>query len=109
GVQLDLIQAIADHPTARVYFPYEKDRPGHDYAEKLLNDLRGRSGRVTVLPVPETVAPETKAYTCSGAQNEVWWAAKQILKQVDAGVPFRKMAVLARTLEPYMSTLPDVF
>lgn len=109
GVQLDLIQAVAAYPTAQIYFPYEKDRPGHDYGEKLLDDLRGKSGHVTVLPAPGAAAPEIEAYSCSGTENEVWWAAKQILKQVEAGVPFHKMAVLARALEPYMNSLPSVF
>ncbi len=109
GVQLDLIQAFAKHPNAAIYFPFENDRPAYAYAEKLLKDLRTKAPTVNVLPPTHNAAPKMEAYSCSGTQNEVWWAAKKVLEQADAGVPFTQMAVIARTLEPYLSTLREVF
>ena len=39
----------------------------------------------------------------SGAHDEVWAAAKEILRLADAGVPYGQIGLVARTLDPYLN------
>ena len=131
GVQLDLVLSLADHPNAKVYFPYEKGNPAHAYAERLLNDPAFAGKSITPphpasrgpLPTGEGLIPspygrgtasaqgEAKIdlYSCSGARDEVWLAAKEILKLVDEGIPYREIAVVSRNLTPYLPALREIF
>lgn len=122
GVQLDLVLSLAAHANARVYFPYEEGNPAYAFAEKLLNDpafmtkigeRRALSGeRKDVLqqsrsPLPAPLSPEV--WSCSGTRDELWFAAKEILRLSDEGVPFRDIGVLARNLGDYLAPLREIF
>jgi len=126
GVQLDLVLSLANHPDARVYFPYEKGNPAYAYAEKLLNDSAfvskckpmpsspAASGGGPMDPRPTTAGDDVKEtrveiWSCSGSRDEIWLAAKEILKLTDEGVPAREIAVVARNLAPYLSALREIF
>ncbi|HYF00895.1 MAG TPA: PD-(D/E)XK nuclease family protein, partial [Planctomycetota bacterium] len=45
----------------------------------------------------------------SGAHDEVWAAAKEVLRLADAGVPYGEIGVVARTLDPYLDLVDAVF
>jgi ATP-dependent helicase/DNAse subunit B len=115
GVQLDLILKLADHPHATLFFPFEHGNPAYAYAEKLLKDpaltTKTKPEPLTRTQVGETTkpTPEIEAFSCSGIQDEVWLAAKKILQLHTAGMPFHRIAVQVRTLEPYLNTLRQVF
>ena len=111
GVQLDLVLSLADHPNARVYFPHEEGNPAYAYGEKLLKDSSfvSKCKPITSYPAPsdETITPEI--FSCSGAKDEVWLTAKEILRRMDEGIAFDEIAVISRNLSPYLPALRDVF
>ena len=110
GVQLDLTLSLANHPDAKMYFPYEKNNPAYVFAEKLLNDS-GLVAKVERNLVLSTLHPHpSTTYTnCSGARDEVWFAAKEIQRLMDDGLHPSEIAVISRTLTPYFSALRDIF
>ena len=49
-------------------------------------------------------------FTCFGARDELLTAAKEILRlNAEDGIEFREMGVVARTLEPYVGWIQEVF
>ncbi len=50
----------------------------------------------------------TEAWSCSGTHDEIWLTAKKILELAQQGVPYDDMAVIARSLDPYLSTLREI-
>ncbi len=129
GVQLELALALASHPNARVYFPYEEGNPAYAFAEKLLKDpvfagkykrdvgvagwrpgnqetdgnpLNSTSGRAAARPYNSNV------WSCSGSHDEIWLAAKKILELSREGVPYHEMCLTARTLDPYLGVIREV-
>ena len=43
--------------------------------------------------------------SCSGARDEIWLAAKTILRLTDEGMPLHDIAVVARNLSAYTAPL----
>src|SRR5258708_3151318 len=115
GVQLDLVLALANHPNATIYFPYEKDNPAYAFAEKLLIDPALTSKVSVTTPSPLVGeggvrgGVSVEAFSCSGTHDEIWLAAKKIVELADTGVPYFQMSLQARTLDPYLNTLREVF
>jgi ATP-dependent helicase/DNAse subunit B len=121
GVQLELVQALANHPNAHIYFPYEEDNPAYGYAEKLLKDpallskcqLKTENGGQKTETSFAAFRPRSSvianAWSCSGTRDEIWLAAKKILELADAGVPYHKISFQARTLDPYLNTIREIF
>jgi len=119
GVQLDFVGSLSHHPDARVYFPYQKNNPAYVYAERLLNDpaftskiVSGSSFLVSGSTRNEkletrNVVPEV--WSCSGARDEVWLAAKEILRLRDEGLSFDDIGIVSRNLSPYLSALREIF
>jgi ATP-dependent helicase/DNAse subunit B len=120
GVQLELLLALASHPDARVYFPYEEGNPAYAYAEKLLKDPAFASktssdgggetgeGRKHSSPITHHPSPLTEVWSCSGARDEVWIAAKKMLELARQGVAYDQMCLTARSLEPYLGVIREV-
>ncbi len=109
GVQLDLVQALAGHPDARVYFPYEEGDSVYAFTDKTLQDISVKASERTVLPSPAPAATQVELWTTSGTQDEVWLAAKKILQTNAAGIPFSEMALVVRSLPPYASLIECLF
>ncbi|OGR89067.1 MAG: hypothetical protein A2992_03025 [Elusimicrobia bacterium RIFCSPLOWO2_01_FULL_59_12] len=127
GVQLDLINGLSGHPNTTVYFPYEEGNPAYGYAEILLKDPAltskvstrghrdtGTRGNTEPEPSPRlrvtaSSRQSVEAWSCSGTHDEIWLAAKKILELADSGVPFHHMSLQARTLDPYLNTIREVF
>jgi len=113
GVQLDLILSLAQHPNATIYFPYEEGNPAFAYAEKLLRDpaFLSKVGKQTSLAETARSLPRpvSHLWSCSGARDEVWTTAKEILKLADEGMAYHEMCVMSRHLSPYVSPLREIF
>src|SRR5439155_1056394 len=61
-------------------------------------------------PLPASAPPPApEVYTAAGARDEVWLSAKRIRTLLDAGCPPEEIAVVARTLDPYLVPLAAFF
>ena len=132
GIQLDLVLSLAKHPDARVYFPYEEGNPAFAYALKLLKDpaFAGKCGgnvgaglvpartviqlesnissRAGTRPAPTVPAAQISVWSCSGARDEAWIAAKKIQELADAGTPWEEILVTTRSLSSYAEILREI-
>jgi len=111
GVQLDFVGSLSHHPNARVYFPYQKNNPAYAYAERLLKDPAFTSKIAEKRDVEDSQAPSprTETWSCSGARDEAWLAAKEILRLSDEGLSFDDIGIASRNLSPYLSALREIF
>jgi ATP-dependent helicase/nuclease subunit B len=106
--QLDLLKEVRRRVPCSVFFPY-LDTPGYAYAKDFL--------RSVIAPLAESVderrdeAPPHRAvrFAASGAHDEVWAVAKEILKLADAGVAYDQIGLVARTLDPYLPQIESIF
>jgi ATP-dependent helicase/nuclease subunit B len=106
--QLDLLREVRRRVPCTVFFPY-LDTPGYAFAKDFL--------RTVVAPMAESVRdlkdeappPRVSQIAASGAHDEVWAAAKEILRFSDQGIPYDQIGVVARTLDPYLDLLESVF
>jgi ATP-dependent helicase/nuclease subunit B len=106
--QLDLLHEVRRRVPCTVFFPY-LETPGYAYAKEFLRTvIRPMADDVRELT---DVAPPHRAvrFAASGAHDEVWAAAKEILKLADGGVPYDQIGLVARTLEPYLPIIDAVF
>jgi ATP-dependent helicase/nuclease subunit B len=130
GVQLDFVLSLASHAKAHVYFPFVENHPSYAFAEQLLkdpgfmskvgsrqtlttNDGGGKSEEKMRSASPLLFTPPSSAVTavwsCSGARDEIWLAAKEILRLRDKGVAFDEIAIIGRRLDPYLPALREIF
>ncbi len=98
GVQLDLVLSLANHPDARVYFPFEEGVEAHAFAQKLLEDpafaskcrigdpADRRTGDKENLRSSEPPTRRTDIWSCSGSRDELWTVAKEITQLADEGI-----------------------
>lgn len=132
GLQADFLKAVAGaHPRTFVYFPYREGHPAYKFARRLLQVklqpagkagayAGGTEGRALGAALdalfddskpPAPVGPDRlRLISASGARDEAWAAAKEILllRQGEQPVPFQDIGIVARTLEPYRTVLPEV-
>jgi RecB family exonuclease len=112
GVQLDLVLSLAHHPKSHIYFPYEEKDPAATYAESLLKDpaFLGKTNTIVDTKASgQEATATTHVWSCSGARDEVWLAAKEILKLADEGVAYHEIAVVSRNLSAYLPALREIF
>jgi RecB family exonuclease len=106
--QIDLLAAVRRVVPVTVFFPYA-DAPGYafvkDFLETVLVPMADRKGAAPGRAPP----PRVVQRSVSGAHDEVWAAAKEILRFAERGIPFRRIALVARTLEPYLDLVDAVF
>jgi ATP-dependent helicase/nuclease subunit B len=106
--QLDLLKEVRRRVPCTVFFPY-LETPGYAYAKDFL--------RTVISPMADGVderrdeAPSHRParFAASGAHDEVWAAAKEILKLADAGMPYDRIGLVARTLDPYLPLIDSIF
>jgi ATP-dependent helicase/nuclease subunit B len=106
--QLDLLREVRRRVPCTVFFPY-LETPGYAYAKEFLETV--------MVPMADEVqrlrdeAPPHRAvrFATSGAHDEVWAVAKEIVRLSDAGVPYDQIGVVARTLDPYLPLIDSVF
>jgi ATP-dependent helicase/nuclease subunit B len=130
GVQADLFEAVSREHPVRLFYPYLKGHPAYSFADRFFQTRlhgAGASPREACAGAPGALgaaldclfAPGKSAKiaegtlrisSASGAREEVWRAAKEILRLVEEeGYAFSEIGVAARTLEPYRSALDEVF
>jgi RecB family exonuclease len=134
GLQADFFAAVAARRPTTVFFPYRNGHPGYRFAErffevKLLvggappkhlpppSDGLAEGGAVPALfdpaaPVGRAGEDALRVVSVSGTRDEVWKVAKEILalhERARDPVPFDRIGVVARTLEPYRAALGEVF
>jgi ATP-dependent helicase/nuclease subunit B len=106
--QLDLLKEVRRRVPCTVFFPYVEG-PGYAYAKEFLKTvIVPMADDVRELP-DETPSHRPARFATSGAHDEVWAAAKEILKLADGGVPYDQIGLVARTLDPYLPLIDSVF
>jgi ATP-dependent helicase/nuclease subunit B len=121
---------VAGRIPTTLYFPFRKDHPAFHFAgpffeQKLMGHAarpvsRSEAGRCALdaaldgLFDPRSAPVESRGaltvISASGARDECWAAAKEILRLVeDKGLAYEEIGVVARNLEPYRAALEEVF
>ena len=132
GLQLELFNAITSGREAVLFYPYVKGHPAYAFASRFYEThVAGKTaetqfigadwsplalgGALEAMFSPGVPGIKTKRgalsiISVSGHADEIHAAAKEILRlKEDAGIPYRDIAVVARTLEPYAADLPEIF
>ncbi|MBI5882328.1 MAG: exodeoxyribonuclease V subunit gamma, partial [Elusimicrobia bacterium] len=138
GSQADFFEAVRQNSSVTLFYPYRKGHPAFEFAKRFYEQNAGHAKPVHLEAGVETRAlgpsldafgsPESRAglprpealtvISASGAADEVWAAAKEILalvkgtakaKHGEQALSFDDIGVVARTLEPYRSEISAVF
>ena len=115
-VQIDLLKEVVRRGSTRLFYPYEK-HPGYAFSDEFFAQvvLGMATTHEELKPSKRTSGLFSGGFlnatmvAASGARDEVWAAAKKILKWRDEGVPFEEIGIVARTLEPYTVHVEAVF
>ncbi len=108
-VQVDLLRAVSRHFPTRLFYPWV-NRPDYAFAEEFfVQVVVPMAGSKEALDPGPGASPQVDVLHASGERDEVWAVAKKILEWRGEGVPFGKMGVVARTLEPYAAAVDAVF
>lgn len=130
GTQADFFSAVTGSGPACVFFPYKRNHPAFDFARRFF-DLKLGQGGGTVShlerepggalgsaldnlfkPGIQAALKDPKAFkifNVSGARDEAWIAAKEILRlREEEKIDFQDISIVARTLEPYRVVLAQV-
>jgi ATP-dependent helicase/nuclease subunit B len=106
--QLDLFTEVRRRVPCTVFFPYQ-DSSGYAFAKKFLEEkIAPMAAEVRALK-DLAPTPKVRQMSVSGAHDEVWLAAKEILKFADQGIPYDEIGVVARTLDPYVDLIEPLF
>ncbi|MGH7847634.1 MAG: PD-(D/E)XK nuclease family protein [Candidatus Binatia bacterium] len=131
-VQLDLFRAVASLYPATLFFPWIPGHPAYSFAQNFFErhivslahssetrDLtRERKIGPAFLPLftegikrdQQPLPLSCAVFNCSGARDEVLTTAKEILRLIsETGIGFNQVGVVARTLEPYIPWIQEVF
>lgn len=129
GLQLDFFESVTNTRPSKLYFPFRQGHPAFRFSEELFDQkFSGHanlavkdSGNGTALgrvldslfdPSKPPVAVEhgrIVVVSASGARDESWAAAKEVLRLLGEGIPAHEIAVVARSLEPYRPALAEMF
>jgi RecB family exonuclease len=129
GLQLDFFEAVTSARPSVLYFPYRQGHPAFRFSDELFEQrLSGHTllavksaeadtalGRALDSLFDPSKAPlpvepgRVVVVSASGARDEAWAAAKEVLRLLGEGVPAHEIAVVARSLEPYRLALAEVF
>jgi ATP-dependent helicase/nuclease subunit B len=105
--QLDLFKEVRRRVPCTLFFPYHESS-GHAFSKDFLTTIiRPMADKVDLLEDPPPM-PQVRQMSVSGAHDEVWLAAKEILKLADHGVPFPEIGLVARSLDPYLDLLEPI-
>jgi ATP-dependent helicase/DNAse subunit B len=127
GLQLEFFDAVVSRHPATLYFPFRRSHPAFRFAEPFFEEKLQSHQPTEVHSTGNTPALQPaldklfgpgsaqlpkdalKIISASGARDEAWAAAKEILKLADSGVPYENIGVVARVLEPYRNAVAEVF
>ena len=115
--QLELFRSIAAHFPVTLFYPLAQGRPdwsfAQDFHDRYLRGLAGVDDVVDLLDGEEgsgAAPPRREVLSCAGPRDEVLTVAKQLLRLVEEeGLDFRHAGVVARTLEPYLPWIREIF
>lgn len=123
GRQLELFGQLKNHYSVTVFAPYAK-HPAYRFAQKFFesNFLPGESEAITedfssgalsgaaahLFGEGSCAAPGLQIANAAGPRAELEYAAKEMLKLAQNGMPFEDMALVVRSLEPYKNELSYV-
>jgi ATP-dependent helicase/nuclease subunit B len=106
--QLSLLGSVDRVSEVVVFYPYA-DTPGYAFAKDFLESVLVGKARTRRTAPGDLAPPRITQVSTSGARDEVWTAAKEVLRFADLGVPFDRIGVVARSLEPYLDLVETVF
>lgn len=106
--QIDLFREVRRRVDVTCFFPCE-DRPEYAYAREFLDAFIVPLARRRRNLGAEEPRPRLRVLSASGAHDEVWAAAKEILRWADQGIPYSDIGVVARTLDPYLDLVETLF
>jgi ATP-dependent helicase/nuclease subunit B len=106
--QLDLLKEVRRRVAVTVFFPYQ-ETAGYAYAKDFLQTLIAPMADQVRELQEEARPPRVSQIAASGAHDEVWAAAKEILRFADQGIPYDQIGLVARTLDPYLDLVESVF
>ncbi|MFN3485922.1 MAG: PD-(D/E)XK nuclease family protein, partial [Planctomycetota bacterium] len=106
--QIDLFREVRRRVDVTCFFPCE-DRPEYAYAREFLDAFVAPLARARRDLPAEAPRPRLSLVSASGAHDEVWAAAKEILRWADQGIPYSDIGVVARTLDPYLDLVETLF
>lgn len=116
--QLDFFGALVREKSVQMYFPCSEvpaTRIARRFYETHLAGLAGSSQALPLRsPLLETlfaeqitpVSADVTVMNAAGTHDEVWAVAKEILR---LGIPFERIGVVARSLQPYADTIDRIF
>ena len=106
--QLALFERVVGRIPATVFYPHA-DRAPYAYAKPLLKEKVDPKAKTRRAVASKARSPKLSQFAVSGAEDEVWTAAKKVLEFADAGVPLERIAVVARTLDAYVERIDAAF
>jgi ATP-dependent helicase/nuclease subunit B len=106
--QLDLLKEVRRRVPVTVFFPYV-ETAGYAYAKDFLQTLIAPMAANVIELKGELRPPRVSQIAASGAHDEVWAAAKEILRFADQGIPYDQIGLVARTLDPYLDLVESIF
>ncbi len=131
GLQLDFFERVVKAHSCRLFFPYRKAHPAFRFAKDFFEqklagyetiELDSDSSGLAMGPALERLFTSTndtrvalssekiRFANVSGIHDEVWFAAKEILRLVEAeGFAFEEIGVVARSLDSYRDAVLRVF
>jgi len=105
-VQADLLAELARAVPVTLFVPHGSDPEIWRFGDWFRAAVPVERGE----PLPASAPPPApEVYTAAGARDEVWLSAKRIRTLLDAGCPPEEIAVVARTLDPYLVPLAAFF
>ena len=127
--QLELLRAIAGNFPVTLFYPLAQGRPDWSFAQDFYDRyLRGLAGTDEVVDLldrgagtagasagatpdpPAGRSPGREVLSCAGPRDEVLTVAKHLLRLAEEdGLDFRHAGVVARTLDPYLSWIREIF
>lgn len=128
GLQLDFFEAVTAARSSKLFFPYKVSHPAFRFSDDLFSQRlsshalqTAEGGQAPALgeslnslfdpsQAPVAVKPGlVSVVSASGARDEAWAAAKEVLRLLNEGIPAHEIAVVARSLEPYRPALAEAF
>jgi len=104
--QVDLLKEVQRRVPCTVFFPYHESSA--TFSPRLPEDNHRSDGQQCPELTEPAPMPQVRQMSVSGAQDEVWLAAKEILKLADHGIPYGEIGLVARTLDPYSTFLEPI-
>ncbi len=116
--QLELFRSISANFPVTLFYPLAQGHPDWSFAQDFHDRyLRGLAGADEVVDLLDGgagngagPAPRREVLSCASPRDEVLAVAKQLLRLVEEeGLDFRHAGVVARTLDPYLPWIREIF